>query len=1769
MKNNLLFKKASSLLFWSFALLFLLISGKGYGQGTLSSPIFSENFGTLTNATALSTSNTAFSFVRIGTSSGSFTNQAVAKNPFAVSGGSGSSALLGAAGASITTIDKTALTSFTSGTFTFKFLTPSSLTGAVMLSAVGTGATFGSANGFTGAQLSAAFQVAGTNLQVRESGAWTTVQTVAASTSYTVTLVFNNTAGTLTYGSSKSLPSNKVDVWVNGSYVNQYSAATASLAASAFRIYCTTTQFEIDDVAVYNSLPALSVTAPGAPSITAVNPLNGQLSVAFTAPGSNGGAAISDYTYSTDGTNYTLAGTTSSPIVISGLTNGTTYSITLKAVNSVGAGSASGAVNGTPRTTPSAPTITGITPGNNQLSVAFTPGSNGGSAITNYKYSLNGGSTFASAGSTTSPIVITGLTNGTSYNVQLLAVNAAGDGAASGTTPATPLTTASAPTITGITPSNLQLSVAFTAPSSNGGAAITDYKYSLNGGTTYTSAGTTTSPIVITGLTNGTSYGVRLLAVTSAGDGAATATTNATPRTTATAPVITGITNGNGQLSVAFTAPSSNGGAAITDYKYSVNGGSTFTASGSTGSPIIITGLTNGTTYDVQLLAVNAAGDGAASTTVQGTPAAPSAPTISVNQASVGAVSTTYGTASSAVSFNASGATLTDDITITAPAGFEVSTTSSSSGFAASQVLTQSAGAVASTTVYVRLTATATVAGSPFSGNISLTTTGADAVTVATTASTVSPKGLTITGLTGNDKTYDGTTTATVSGTATLVGVVNSDDTTLNSSSVTYAFGTAGAGSNKSITVLGYSLNGTTKGNYTLSQPTGITATINKADQTITAISTSETRTFGDPTYSVATSASSGLTVTYSSSVTGVASVALNGTVTINGAGSTVITASQAGDTNYNPATSVTQTLTVGKANQTITAITATVSKTFGDATYSVATTASSGLAVTYSSSATGVATVAANGTVTIVGAGSATITAAQAGNTNYNAATSVTQDLTVGKANQTITGLAATDTRATGIAPYGLTATAPGGTITYASSNPAVATISGSTVTIVAAGTTTITANQAGSTNYNPATEVSQTLTVTQASINLGQYQFASSLAVTSPNANLTYTNVSPSAVTGSTSSSYYNLSLSPNWGTVVNTGAYIQFSVTPSAGKLLTATSLTFLQLATAAGASSYVVRSSADSYSSNLGAGVYTTTVSSGAPSVGATVSLSGASFTDVIGTLTFRIYPYGNLGAGTGNWRIDNLTLNGYVSNCTGTVPSISAHPTTQAVCTGTTLSLSVTASDATAYQWRKDGVNISGATSSTYSDSTITSSDAGSYDVIITGSTACATITSNAAVITVNEAPTAVSITPASATICDGTIQQLTASSTYVAVNSLGTGTTSTSAAVTTSAIGPNPFQNYYGGVKQQMLVLASTLNTLGLSTGSTISALQLQMLVADNTYALSNLKVKLQNTTATSVSTTSMVTSGWSTVYSPASYTPTSGYTNIPFSSNFTWNGTNLLIEISYTNANTGATTATNTAYYSTTSFVSSAIYVGDNLSAATLDAYAASPSYTYSTRNNFKFSFTKSSPITWSPVTDLYTDSGATLANAYVDGTNSATVYAKPSTSVTYTATATANTCAKTNTVALTVNPLPTATITAGGAATFCDGGNVTLTANAGTSYLWSTGATTQSITVAASGNYTVKVTNEFGCFTTSAATTVTVTPNTTTTTTASVCDSYTWSVNGQTYTESGTHSVVTGCHTEVLNLTITPSDTTTTTASVCDSYTWSVNGQTYTESG
>lgn len=272
---------------------------------------------------------------------------------------------------------------------------------------------------------------------------------------------------------------------------------------------------------------------------------------------------------------------------------------------------------------------------------------------------------------------------------------------------------------------------------------------------------------------------------------------------------------------------------------------------------------------------------------------------------------------------------------------------------------------------------------------------------------------------------------------------------------------------------------GVTTKTYTL------TVTRAKENQTI-SFSPLATKVFGDAEFSIsATGGASGVSPMFSSSNANVATI--NGsTVTIKGAGSTVITASQQGNTDYNAAADVTQTLTVVKATQSIN-FTALPSRTFGDATFNLsATGGASGNAISYTSSNPAVATIAGS-TLSIIGAGTSTITASQEGNANFNAATDVSQTLTVNKAAQSIT-FNALPSKTYGDPTFELNTSggSSGNAITYTSSIPTVASIIGSTVTIHGAGTSTITASQSGNTNYHSASASTQIITVSKAQLTI-----------------------------------------------------------------------------------------------------------------------------------------------------------------------------------------------------------------------------------------------------------------------------------------------------------------------------------------------------------------------------------------------------------------------------------------------------------------------------------------------------------------------------------------------------------------------------------------------------------------------------------------------------------------------------------------------------------
>jgi len=203
-------------------------------------------------------------------------------------------------------------------------------------------------------------------------------------------------------------------------------------------------------------------------------------------------------------------------------------------------------------TVPAAPTIGAGSASNGQASISFTPGSNGGSAITGFT------ATCTAAGQTTrtgtgsgSPIIVTQLSTGVTYACSVTATNAIGTSASSGivnVTSAVAVTPPGAPAITGATPGNGQATISFTAPSNNGGAAITSYTVTCGA---VVSSGPT-SPITVTGLINGTTYSCTAAAVNSAGTGAQSAAASVTPAVVS-----------NVNMALTSTTPTATYGAAV------------------------------------------------------------------------------------------------------------------------------------------------------------------------------------------------------------------------------------------------------------------------------------------------------------------------------------------------------------------------------------------------------------------------------------------------------------------------------------------------------------------------------------------------------------------------------------------------------------------------------------------------------------------------------------------------------------------------------------------------------------------------------------------------------------------------------------------------------------------------------------------------------------------------------------------------------------------------------------------------------------------------------------------------------------------------------------------------------------------------------------------------------------------------------------------------------------------------------------------------------
>jgi hypothetical protein len=341
--------------------------------------------------------------------------------------------------------------------------------------------------------------------------------------------------------------SDYVEVWTNGSAnltgatllgtVNRYKGASPVVSAAGWYQYVFNLPGSLaTNYVIFNgvsgfgndiSIDDVSIAIPPAtPTISAVSGSNGQATVTFTPPTSNGGSAITGYTVSSvpaGGVDAT-PGSTALTHTLTGLTNGVAYTFTVTANNVAGSGTPAISLNSvTPAGPPGAPAISNATASDASATVKFSaPSSDGGSPVTGYTVTSNPGNITASGPA--SPITVFGLTSGVAYTFTVTATNNAGTGVASNPSnsviPIT-VTLPGAPTAVSALAGDTQIIVSFTAPADTGGGVISGYTVTCNpGGATATGSNT---PIMVAGLANGTDYTCSVTATNSAGVSSASA----------------------------------------------------------------------------------------------------------------------------------------------------------------------------------------------------------------------------------------------------------------------------------------------------------------------------------------------------------------------------------------------------------------------------------------------------------------------------------------------------------------------------------------------------------------------------------------------------------------------------------------------------------------------------------------------------------------------------------------------------------------------------------------------------------------------------------------------------------------------------------------------------------------------------------------------------------------------------------------------------------------------------------------------------------------------------------------------------------------------------------------------------------------------------------------------------------------------------------------------------------------------------------------------
>jgi len=371
------------------------------------------------------------------------------------------------------------------------------------------------------------------------------------------------------------------------------------------------------------SSPSKAIVAgvPGAPTGVITVPGDAADVVSWLAPAGDGGAAITSYTASARGPKKDLHTCTATKpsCTIAGLTDGTTYTVTVVATNAHGTGPASSAISSLPPGAPTAPTEVTVTPIDDSPNVAVSfhaPASNNGAAITSYRVlepGLDPGTSFTVCTSTASPCTFN--PGAFSFSVAwVVAVNSHGAGAPSSqvfvyggapTAPQHPTATAA----------NQSANLSWSVPAHHGQSPLNGYVAYADPGNIQVCSISVTPPAVpptncvASGLTNGRSYTFRIAAKTATGSSTWATTGAIVPGTPPSAPLAVTASPGDAIATVSWQAPTDSGFSAITGYTVTSDIGPGCSTPANT-TQCLITGLANGVAYRFTVTATNGFGPG-------------------------------------------------------------------------------------------------------------------------------------------------------------------------------------------------------------------------------------------------------------------------------------------------------------------------------------------------------------------------------------------------------------------------------------------------------------------------------------------------------------------------------------------------------------------------------------------------------------------------------------------------------------------------------------------------------------------------------------------------------------------------------------------------------------------------------------------------------------------------------------------------------------------------------------------------------------------------------------------------------------------------------------------------------------------------------------------------------------------------------------------------------------------------------------------------------